>query len=104
MRSLREIYEDYALLGVYSSGREFGHLWNRSPSWYSSSICRDRKPSLEALLAAAANIDDIIVATHEAARDCDDPAEADEYRAGADDLIRFRQEIHDEVQRRIKRG
>lgn len=59
MRPITEIYEDLRQLGVVTSQRQMSTLMGKTPSWFSSSQTRKRKPTLDALTCGYVAISDI---------------------------------------------
>jgi hypothetical protein len=102
MRELSEIYEEFHLLGIVGSGREFGEWLNRSQSYLSSSKSRNRRISTEALLSLVSNVTEVIDATNEAAVSCSDKTQIVEFQEGVKALKLLENEVWTEIWRRVR--
>lgn len=59
MRPMTELYEDLYAVGVVNSQREMSLIMGKQPSWFSSSLARQRKPTLDAMVRGYVAISDI---------------------------------------------
>ncbi|CUW37522.1 protein of unknown function [Magnetospirillum sp. XM-1] len=102
MRKLEEIYKEIHLLGIVTSGREFGEWLNRSESYLSSSKSRGRRISTEALLALVSNVSEVIDSTNEASVLCSDKSQIMEFQEGIKALKILENEAWTEIWRRVR--
>lgn len=102
MLDLRKLTEALQELGTADSQRDVSALAGRKPSWLSSTISHQRRPSTGSLVAMLFNLRDIIRETLKAATEAADQEERAAYEAGATDLQAWVQRIEDELQRRIE--
>jgi hypothetical protein len=101
MRSIRKIYDEFNALGIVSTGKEFGLVLGKSPSYLSSSVARSRRPSTEVLLGLILKIEEIIEATQEEMIRCEDKNQAKEYRDGISSLTQLENESWSEIWSRV---
>lgn len=102
MLDLRKLTEALQELGTAGSQRDVSALAGRKPSWLSSTIAHQRRPSTGSLVALLFNLKEIISETLKAADEAVDQEDHDGYLAGAEDLLGWVQKIEAELTRRIK--
>ena len=97
MAALKDIYREIKDLGVVSSQREFSSMWGKRPSWCSTSMTRDRKPGLDALVRFHMTLMDMEQDSRIAANSAGSSEEAEEYMAGAEKLSEINSVIWSEI-------
>lgn len=101
MLDLRQLTEALQELGTAGSQRDVSALAGRKPSWLSSTIAHQRRPSTGSLVALLFNLKEIISETIKASEESAYQEDRDGYLAGAEDLQVWVQKLEAELRRRI---
>lgn len=98
MTNLSSLFTRFRNLGVVKTQGEFSLLWGRRPSWFSSSLCRGRQPSLDALARFYVSLKDISTDAVDNARGCHELDEEQLILRGANEVSKVADEIWSEIQ------
>jgi len=101
MLKLKEIFDEVVDLGIVETQTEFSEFCGMKPSWYSSSVTRDRAITMDVLYRMKSILFDIYIETLAAIDVEDDPDEVDALQAGSDALKILCDRIQSEMDRRV---
>lgn len=101
--TLESIYQALLNAEVITKQSDVGPFINRAPSYYSSTIARDRNISYETLHRFYWSTHDVYIATIGALAEEQDPKQKEAYEAGVEELETLLGMLQSEMDRRMGR-